>query len=262
MKQYQDYIGVIDSGVGGLDILNSLKDHFKHESFVFIGDNLNNPYGNKTNKQLEKIAVELGSFLQEQGVKIIILACNTLSTAGLQAMRQHLEVPVYGIIDSTAKYFVSKKHDRPLVLATESTVKNQGYVESIHKYDKNIVVKQEPASDLVLMVESGNLEYIEDSLRTHIDKYLPHINALILGCTHFPIVEEHISKLYPNLPTYNSREPMVRLLEEKLSSNHCEASPEQEQDIVIYATRSKKALYNASKRFFDYGDITIKEGLD
>lgn len=261
MKQYQDYIGVIDSGVGGLDILNSLKDHFKNESFVFIGDNLNNPYGNKKNKQLEKIAVDLGSFLQEQGVKIIILACNTLSMAGLKAMREHLDVPVYGIIDSTAKYFVSKGHKCPLVLATESTVKNDGYVKSIHQYNEDIVVKQEAANDLVLMIESGNLECIDYSLHTHIDKYLQHIDSLILGCTHFPIIEKHVNQLYQDLPVYNSRAAMVRLLEDKLPSNVYQANLNQKQTIVIYATRSKKALYNASKHFFDYDNITIKEGL-
>lgn len=262
MKKYQDYIGVIDSGVGGLDILNSLKDHFKHESFVFIGDNLNNPYGNKSNKQLEEIALELGCYLQDQGVKLIILACNTLSMAGLKIMRQHLKIPVYGIIDRTAKYFVSQNHLRPLVLATDSTVKNEGYVHSINNYNKDIVVTQEAASDLVLMVESGNFENIEDSLRSHIDQYVGHIDSIILGCTHFPIVEEDINKLYPNIPVYNSRKAMVNMLEDKLLINHMRADENQKQDVVVYATKSKKSLYNASKNFFDYTDIDIKEGLD
>jgi glutamate racemase len=261
MQKYQDYIGVIDSGVGGLDILNSLKDHFKKESFVFIGDNLNNPYGNKTNQQLEKIALKLGTFLQDEGVKMIIIACNTLSTIGLKVMRKKLKVPVYGIINPTAKYFASQNHVRPLVLATKSTVKNEGYLKSLHKYNQDIVAIQEPANDLVLMIESGDFTDIEKVLHQHIDPYLKKIDSLILGCTHFPIVEEYVKKLYPDLPVYNSREPMVELLSAELSSPHLQKRPEQKQDIVVYATKSKKSLYDASKGFFDYTNITIKEGL-
>ncbi|MDL2212055.1 glutamate racemase [Erysipelotrichaceae bacterium OttesenSCG-928-M19] len=258
----KDYIGVVDSGVGGLDILNYLKADLKHENFIFIADNMHVPYGAKSKEQLEQYGIEIAQYLERNGVKMIIIACNTLSLNAIDKMRESVSIPIYGIARPTVKGFLNHDLKSVLLLATQATINSNRYVEFIKEIDDSIIVYSQAAPKLVDYIESNNLANINDALIEYIDSYASKVEAIILGCTHYPIIKDRIKKLYPNLTLFDSRKQMVQLTNEKLDYHNIRSSNEK-QEIIIQATGSIKALREASQLFFDFnGYQTIEGGVN
>lgn len=258
MKQY---IAVIDSGVGGLDILNYFIENFPNESFLYIADNQNVPFGAKSKEQLEEIGKNIIKYIEKNNVKLIVIACNTLSVNAIDYMRKITNIPIYGIVRPTAKNLLNHSGiDSVLILATQATINTNRYYEYIVDFNDQIKIYQQPAPKLVDIIEANKIDEIDDVLIEYIKPYYDKIDAIILGCTHFPIVREHISKLFPNLVIFDSRMQMVQLLNTKLDYHNLRASKNDKQDIIIVASKSIEKLKDASSHFFDYKNkITKKE---
>lgn len=256
------YIAVIDSGIGGLDILNQLLVNFKNESFLYVGDNLNVPYGIKTKEELEKIGHRIISYLEKNNVKMILIGCNTLSVNTIDYLRQITTIPIYGIVRPTAKNLLNHQEiKRVLILATQATINTNKYYDFIKDIDENIKVYQQPAPKLVELIESNQLDAVDDVLKEYIEPFYGKIDGIILGCTHFPIVKENIVKLYPDLSIFDSRNQMVQLLNEKLDFHEVRANHEAQQEVIIVATKSIDDLKKGSQHFFDYQNKILKEEL-
>lgn len=252
-------IAVVDSGVGGLDILNVLKDNLINECFIFVGDNANVPFGTKTKEELEVIGIRLAKYLEKQDVKMIVLACNTLSLNAIDAMREAIDIPIYGIARPTVKGFLNHEKKSVLVLATSATISSHRYVDFLNELDSSVKVYEQAAPKLVEYIEANQLECINQALKEYIDPYIKKIDAVILGCTHYPIINSYISELYPDLLIIDSRKPMVKLINDKLDFHNIRASKENKQEIIIQATGSKEALKKASEHFFDYSKVELIE---
>ncbi|MDF9867241.1 glutamate racemase [Bacilli bacterium PM5-3] len=257
MKQF---IGVIDSGVGGLDILKYLSANIKDENFYFIADNKNVPYGMKSKEQLEEYGTNLAQYLEKKGAKMIIIACNTLSLNAIDKMREEVNIPIYGIARPTIKGFLNYDLKSVLVLATSATIKSNRYADFLNELDPSVKVFQQQAPKLVEYIEGNRLDLIDDAIKEYVDPYIDQIDAIILGCTHYPIVLDNFKKNYPELLLVDSRKQMVQLVNEKLDFHNIRDIENNSREIIVQATKSIDDLKKASEHFFDFDKVTFCEG--
>ncbi len=192
-------IGVFDSGLGGLTILNALRRELPHENLIYFGDTANVPYGSKSKTTVTDFSLAIARFLQEQDVKLIIVACNTASALALTELRKQISVPVMGVIEPGAEKAVrSTRNSRIAVLGTEGTVRSKAYPKAIAKRDKRARVIQQACPLFVPLVEENWGK--QPAAKLIAQTYLASIkksgsDTVILGCTHYPILKPVISQI-------------------------------------------------------------------
>jgi glutamate racemase len=190
-------IGVFDSGIGGLTVLKELAHQFPHENFLYLGDTARLPYGSKSPGTIRKYSEQNIEFLKAQNVKAIVIACNSASTQ----VREHdyQGLPVYNVIEPGAKRALQVSQAKRIgVLGTRATINSQAYTNEIAKLDDKAVVVDQACPLFVPLAEEGwdsdpvtNLivfRYLSQIMQQNID-------ALILGCTHYPILKNAISRV-------------------------------------------------------------------
>jgi glutamate racemase len=190
-------IGIFDSGVGGLTVYRALHERLPYEHFVYLGDTARVPYGTKSLSTVERYAIENSKFLEAHGIKLLVVACNTASALALPAIRAAVGVSVVGVIGpgarAAARIALGKK---VAVLATEATVQSGAYAAAIAKTDSTISVIERACPLFVPLAEEGWAS--SDVARAVAEEYLgdlrkEDLGALVLGCTHYPILRELIS---------------------------------------------------------------------
>ncbi|HUE84258.1 MAG TPA: glutamate racemase [Pyrinomonadaceae bacterium] len=217
-------IGIFDSGVGGLTVYRALHERLPNEHFVYLGDTARVPYGTKSLATVERYAIENSRFLADHGVKMLVVACNTASALALPAIRNAVHVPVVGVIEPGARAAVSLAKGRPIgVIATEATVQSEAYKHAIREIDPTVVEVIERACPLfVSLAEEGwaNSE-VALSIAQHYlgDLGNAQIGALVLGCTHYPILRDVISRVIGDtVPLVDSGEATAVAVETTLES--------------------------------------------
>ena len=191
-------IGIFDSGVGGLTVYRALHERLPSERYVYLGDTARVPYGTKSLSTVERYAVENARFLVSRGVKLLVVACNTASALALPAVRKAVSVPVVGMIGPGARAAVSAAAGATVaVVATESTVKSGAYREAIKRDSPETEVVERACPLFVSLAEEGWAE--TDVARAVAEEYLRdlrgrHLGALVLGCTHYPILRRVIQE--------------------------------------------------------------------
>ena len=190
-------IGIFDSGVGGLTVYRALHEQLPQERFVYLGDTARVPYGTKSLATVERYAVENARFLAAHGVKILVVACNTASALALPAIRASVSVPVVGVIEPGAGMAVRAVSvgKRVGVIATEATVRSGAYRRAIRELAPEVEVVERACPLFVALAEEGWAE--TDVARTVAQEYLTdfaatRVDALVLGCTHYPILRRVI----------------------------------------------------------------------
>src|SRR5438309_2160356 len=206
-------IGIFDSGVGGLTVYRALHEHLPNERFVYLGDTARVPYGTKSLRTVERYAVENAQFLAAHGIKLLVVACNTASALALPAIRKALNVDVVGVIGPGARAAVARSRreenessnlrtGRPRsqqrigVIATESTVQSGAYTKAIEKVDSTAVVIERACPLFVPLTEEGwaDAEVARSIAETYLKDLRAHIDTLVLGCTHYPILKDVIQE--------------------------------------------------------------------
>jgi glutamate racemase len=191
-------IGIFDSGVGGLTVYRALHERLPDERFVYLGDTARVPYGTKSLATVERYAIENARFLEAHGVKALVVACNTASALALPAVNASVGVPVVGMIEPGARAAVRRKEDERIgVIATESTVRSGAYARAINELAPGAEVSERACPLFVSLAEEGWAE--TDVARQVAEEYLrelreKRIDALVLGCTHYPILRRVIQE--------------------------------------------------------------------
>ena len=194
-------IGIFDSGVGGLTVYRALHETLPNERFVYLGDTARVPYGTKSLATVERYAVENSLFLAARGIKLLVVACNTASALALPRIRETIGVDVVGVIGPGARKAASlTKGKTPAkigVIATEATVASQAYREAIKRAAPAAEVFETACPLFVSLAEEGWAD--SDEARSIAAKYLKEIceskvDALVLGCTHYPILRDVIQE--------------------------------------------------------------------
>src|SRR4051812_25986154 len=226
MTQEHLPIGIFDSGVGGLTVYRALHDRLPNERFVYLGDTARGPYGTKSLATVERYAIENSRFLASRGIKMLVVACNTASALALPRIRDSVGVPVVGVIGPGGRKAVrltrEKSRAKIGVIATEATIASDAYLNAIRRAAKNVDVIQAACPLFVPLAEEGWT--YEPETFSIAKRYLHPVieqmpDALVLGCTHYPILREVIQQtIGENVTLIDSGEATAEEVEELLTS--------------------------------------------
>ena len=217
-------IGIFDSGYGGLTILNKIRQHLPEYDYLYLGDNARAPYGTRSFDVIYEYTLQAVNFLHQQGCNLIILACNTASAKALRTIQQRNINPdqlrVLGVIRPTVEVIPQRTHTKHIgVLATPGTVVSESYVIELLKQDPSLTVTQQACPMWVPLIEAG--EHLNDGANYFVEKYLtelltrdPLIDTIILGCTHYPLLQPKIETFLSSIsnrqsPIANSQSPIA-----------------------------------------------------
>jgi len=190
-------IGIFDSGVGGLTVYRALHERLPNERFVYLGDTARVPYGTKSLATVERYAVENSRFLAARGIKLLVVACNTASALALPAIRSAISVPVIGVIEPGSRAAVEVAPAGNIgVIATEATVQSHAYAKAIASIGSVRVIER-ACPLFVPLAEEGwaNTDVARIVARDYLTEFNDtNLGALVLGCTHYPILKDVISE--------------------------------------------------------------------
>ena len=199
MNKKHDYIAVFDSGVGGISVLRHLVRILPGERFVYYGDSANAPYGSRPTEEVRALTLAaVDKLLAEYPLKALVIACNTATAAAVNDVRAaHPELIVVGIepaLKVAADHFPG---GRVGVLATEVTLREEKFDTLLHRFDENVTISKIPAPGLVELVEHGKVDAPETEalLRKVLGPYLGKLDAVVLGCTHYPFARNAIRRV-------------------------------------------------------------------
>ena len=191
-------IGIFDSGVGGLTVYRALHERLPNERFVYLGDTARVPYGTKSLATVERYAVENSRFLAAHGIKLLVVACNTASALALPAIRSAINVPVMGVIEPGSRAAVEIAQGENIgVIATEATVQSHAYAKAIASMGATGQVIERACPLFVSLAEEGwaGTDVARVVARDYLSEFHnTNVGALVLGCTHYPILREVISE--------------------------------------------------------------------
>lgn len=191
-------IGVFDSGIGGLTVVKALRDLLPNENIFYLGDTARVPYGNKSAETVERYAIELANVLMRERCKIIVVACNTVSSVAIPKLRAQFDVPVIGVIEPGAQAAIASTRNRHVgVIGTRATIRSGAYENALRALNVHARVTSRACPLLVPLIEEGLLDdKITDQV---IARYLQPmiadgIDTLVLGCTHYPLLAPAIAR--------------------------------------------------------------------
>ena len=197
-------IGIFDSGVGGLSILLEVKKLLPKETFFYLADQEYMPYGGKTTEELIKRTDKIASFLVSRQVKAIVVACNTATIAAIDTLRQRYKVPIIGTVPVIKTIASATKTKNIAVFSTPSTSKSTYLDDLIQKFAPEMTVYRIGETSLEHFIEEGEIEgpQIEAVLKKELVPLVSAgVDAIALGCTHYPFVKEQIIKIVGNAVT-------------------------------------------------------------
>jgi len=194
-------IGVFDSGAGGLTILAALRQELPHETYIYFGDTAHCPYGVRSDAEITALSIRANRFLYEQGVKLIVVACNTASQAALNALRATFPVPFVGVVPAVKPAARATRKGRVAIAATNQAAKALYLRQLIDEFAEGIQVCAVGCPELVTLVEQGELDgpVAEQTVREALQPVLAEdVDVIVLGCTHFPALRPVIERITGN----------------------------------------------------------------
>ena len=235
-------IGVFDSGLGGIATLKDLIKYKPNNEYIYFGDTINLPYGEKTKEQLKEYADKIIKFLKEKEVDLIIIACGTISSNIYEEIKDKYNIPIYDIINPICN-FLEHKCDNVLLLATSMTIKSKVFKDKLEL--KNIKVYDKECPMFVPIIEGK-----EEDINKYIDEYLneyrnKNIDLIIPGCTHYPLISKELEN-YLDVPVLDIGYIIASSLDIKDSK----------KGIEIYFSKIDESLKENVKKII--GDIDIK----
>lgn len=203
-------IGMCDSGLGGILVVNALVEAYPNLNVVYIGDQKNAPYGDCSKDELLSYAVSMMNEFKRRGIEQVIIACNTLCANVLEELKLRFsEMDIVGILEPTCRQ-VSAEIQSLLVIATTSTVQRHAYQTYLKAIHPELNVYELACPDLVPLIEGGAEDaLLQQRAKDYVAPYLGKVDAVIMGCSHFPLVEGSVQH-FLGARTFNSNEAMVR----------------------------------------------------
>jgi glutamate racemase len=204
LPRAQQPVGVFDSGVGGLTVLHELLVSLPSEDYLYLGDTARFPYGNRSRAELQAFAIEITDRLLSDGAKLIVVACNAVSSAALGAVEDHvqrrgLQIDVIGVVAPATQLAVAgSRSGRIGLMATPATVASGAYERAVHAADPHVHLESVACRDLAPIIQSG-FPFDEHIVGTVRDYCAPlreaDVDTVILGCTHYPLVAPMLQRM-------------------------------------------------------------------
>jgi glutamate racemase len=247
-------VGVFDSGMGGLTVLHECLVTMPHEDFVYLGDGARLPYGPRPLDEIRRFAREIAGYLEGQGVKLIVAACNSATSAALPELQELLEVPIVGVITPEAHAAVQATRTRLVgLLATQATVATGRYEELVRALDAGVRLTAVPCPRLVPLIESD--DPFGDETAAAVREYAAPLKAadvdtVILGCTHYPLIRPIFQRVFGRGVTLVfSAEETAREAAETLARKRIENAEAREGSYRFLTTGDPEQFRQMGARF-------------
>ena len=243
-------IGVLDSGIGGVTVLREIIKILPNENYIYYSDSKNNPYGDKTKQEIIKRCEEVFSYLLEKNCKAIVIACNTASAIAVNTLRErHKDIPIIAIEPAYKMVYDYAYDKETLVMATKGTIESERFNLLYNKYN-NHKTKLLECIGLADVIEEGNEEKIKKYLEKNIGKYKGKVENVVLGCTHYPLIQEEIGQvLGENVKFFNGANRLAVHLKDVLLEKDL-ISKSNERGKIDFIDSSEKQ--EKEKRFYKF----------
>ncbi len=261
-------IGIFDSGAGGLTVLHECLVTLPHEDFLYLGDSARCPYGPRPHTEIRQFAREIASYLEQEGVKLIVAACNAATSAALPALQEALSVPIVGVLVPEAHAAVQATRNRRIgLLATEATVSSGRYEDIVHALDAGATVVSVACPKLVPLIEAGIVgEELDAAVREYAAPLKEEdVDTVILGCTHYPMIKRVFERAFGRGTTLVfSADETAREVAETLSRKGVENDPERNGSTRFLTTGSPGEFRALGERFLQLPiprveQVTVRE---
>ena len=249
-------IGVLDSGLGGISVLRELVKLMPGEDFIYYGDSANAPYGTRTPEEVIDLTKKDVEFLLERGAKAIVVACNTATSVAIKELRAAYEevLPVIGIEPALKPAVKAKEHSKVVVMATPMTLSQTKFNSMMHIYEDDANIIKMPCPGLVEYIESGVLDgpvldaYLEKQFAPY-DK--AEIDAVVLGCTHYPLIREVIQKHLPGVFVYDGGFGTAKQTKRRLAERGLLSDLKSGGKVEIFNSRNTEEILELSRRLLN-----------
>lgn len=217
----KDLIGFFDSGVGGISVLHTAARLMPNENFLYYGDNGNAPYGVRPLEEIQQLCERVVSILLDRGVKAIVIACNTATSAYAEILRAKVDIPVVGMEPAIKPAQLNRRGGEVIALATKATLSLPKFQRLMGIYGTNVIPVV--GEGLVELVEAGKAsspeadKALERILAPYRDR---QIDSIVLGCTHYPFLESNIRRIFPHSQIYDGRVGTAMQLRHLLQLNN------------------------------------------
>ena len=236
-------IGVFDSGIGGLSVLEKLEEVLPYEDFYYYGDSLNNPYGEKSDEELFNITTSVVDELRDKGCRLIVIACNTATTRCIKYLRDKYKDIVFVGTVPAIKVACDREFKNTLVMATPATIESERTMELIRdnkREDQNIYLVSCPG--LAKAIEDKDSRQIEEILKNTFKDYKDKdIDSIVLGCTHYPFIKKEILKELPGVSLIDGSSGVANEVKRQLE-NIGILSSRRERKVIIYNSLTKEEI--------------------
>ena len=252
-------IGIFDSGVVGLTVLKEVRNVLPNEKIIYLGDTARVPYGEKTQDLIIRYSKQIVDFLIEEKVDAIVVACNTATSLALEELNKTFKTPIIGVIEAgvrTALY--TTENNRIGVIGTKATVNSKKYETEIKKRNHEIEVYSKSCPLFVPGIEEGIIKgkLINQMVQMYLDDFRDKIDSLILGCTHYPLLKETISSIYPDIKIVDPAKETAQDLKEILvKKNLLKNDAEKGHEVEYFVT-------DGQDKFKEIGIMFLNENIN
>lgn len=234
-------VGIFDSGIGGLTVAAAIQQALPRERLLYFGDNAHIPYGERSNEQILAFSDAITRALLEQGCKLIVIACNTASAAALRTLRERLPEVTFVGMEPAVKPAVEQTRTGVVgVIATVSTVQSELFASIVERFAKDVRVLQQACPGLVRRIEGGDLgsPVLDEMLHGWLDPMLEqNIDALVLGCTHYPLIRPVIERIVgPGVRVIDPAPAIARRVEHLLEEQDLLAPADAQGGLTCYTS--------------------------
>lgn len=248
-------IGIFDSGVGGLTVLRALRAALPAEDFLYLGDTARVPYGTRSPETVCRYARQAAELLFQRGIKALVVACNTASAAALDALREtHPDFLIEGVIEPGAQAaLAATSNERIAVIATEGTVRGNAYPRAVARLNPHAHVEQRACALLVALAEEGWTDgaVVDAALARYFADLFPGPDVLLLGCTHFPVLEDAIRAAIPSdVQLVNSAATTATVVAEDLQRRGLRRPDSMPEGVVHYLVTDNLARFERTAANF------------
>ncbi len=249
-------IGLFDSGMGGLSVMQEVRRLLPNEDLLYFGDQRHCPYGSHTEEQVRERAFHIAAFLLEQGAKLLVVACNTASVAALDALRERYpEVPIVGMEPAVKPAAAATRNGRVGVLATTVTLHGERFASLLRRYAQGVEVLTLPGTGLVERVEAGQVDTPETEawLRTLLHPFRQAgVDTLVLGSTHYPFLRPLIERVMgPQVTVIDAGLPVARQVHRLLERSALENRPGRAGRETFYTSGILEQVRPVLERLWD-----------
>ena len=258
-------IGVFDSGIGGLTVVAALRRRLPAESILYLGDTARLPYGTKSPETVTRYTRNNLDFLIRRGVKAVVVACNTASALALPRLEP--KVPAWGVIEPGARQAAEVSRGRVGIIATESTVRSDAYAAALHRLRGDLGVESRPCPLLVPLVEEGwhDDPVTEEVARRYLEPLLEAgIDTLVLGCTHYPLLEPLLGRVVgPRVALVDSADAVAcevarELAERGLTRREPSTGAPTRPELHLFVTDTSSGFARFAHRILEREDVPLE----